>query len=36
MDCQGRMEKESKILGPERCENIGTLYNSKINKYKYT
>ena len=29
MDRQGRMEKENKILGTERCENIGALYINK-------
>ena len=27
---QGIMEKENKILGTERCENIDTLYRNKI------
>ena len=31
MDRKGRMEKENKTLGIERCENIDTLY---INKYR--
>ena len=30
MDCQGRMKKENKTLGTERCENIDTLYINTI------
>ena len=29
MDRQGRMEKENKTLGTERCENIDTLHINK-------
>ena len=29
MDRQGRMKKENKTLGTERCENIDTLHINK-------
>ena len=30
MDQQGRMEKENKTVGTERCKNIDTPYRNKI------
>ena len=32
MDRQRGIEKRSKILGTERCENIDTLYINKIDE----